>query len=383
MTDYPFQIAVLIQKSIVGVLTDEEQRQLTQWVAESDEHARMYQEFVRAGFLEKARSEHYQFQVEEGYCRFLSGKQKSDRLRIGKRWGSAAAMGALIIGVALAFLFRTQDGVDTNLLVGGVIKPGKTGAVLTLSDGQQVVLSDSLETRLKERNADICVRGKRLDYSSGDTVFLGGYNTITVPRGGEYQLILADGTRVWLNAETELKYPVAFTGEVREVMLEGEAYFEVAKNVSRPFVVKAGQLDIKVLGTSFNVKAYPSETQQATLVQGKVEVRAENYFRELQPGEQLNYSSEGPEIRKVDVKAYTSWKDQRFVFNDDLLEEVIHKIGRWYDVEFILRNPEVREIRFTGNLPKYRELEQVLNKLELTTHIRFVQDGRVIEVFAE
>ena len=211
----------------------------------------------------------------------------------------------------------------------------------------------------------------------------GGYNTITVPRGGEYQLILADGTRVWLNAETELKYPVAFTGEVREVMLEGEAYFEVAKNVSRPFVVKAGQLDIKVLGTSFNVKAYPSETQQATLVQGKVEVRAENYFRELQPGEQLNYSSEGPEIRKVDVKAYTSWKDQRFVFNDDLLEEVIHKIGRWYDVEFILRNPEVREIRFTGNLPKYRELEQVLNKLELTTHIRFVQDGRVIEVFAE
>ncbi len=383
MTDYPFQIAVLIQKSIVGVLTDEEQRQLTQWVAESDEHARMYQEFVRAGFLEKARSEHYQFQVEEGYCRFLSGKQKSDRLRIGKRWGSAAAMGALIIGVALAFLFRTQDGVDTNLLVGGVIKPGKTGAVLTLSDGQQVVLSDSLETRLKERNADICVRGKRLDYSSGDTVFWGGYNTITVPRGGEYQLILADGTRVWLNAETELKYPVAFTGEVREVMLEGEAYFEVAKNVSRPFVVKAGQLDIKVLGTSFNVKAYPSETQQATLVQGKVEVRAENYFRELQPGEQLNYSSEGPEIRKVDVKAYTSWKDQRFVFNDDLLEEVIHKIGRWYDVEFILRNPEVREIRFTGNLPKYRELEQVLNKLELTTHIRFVQDGRVIEVFAE
>ena len=160
-------------------------------------------------------------------------------------------------------------------------------------------------------------------------------------------------------------------------------YFEVAKNVSRPFVVKAGQLDIKVLGTSFNVKAYPSETQQATLVQGKVEVCAGNYSRKLQPGEQLNYSSEGPEIRNVDVKAYTAWKDRRFVFNDDLLEEVIRKLGRWYDVEFILRDAEVREIRFTGNLPKYRNLDQVLNKLELTTHIRFVQDGRAIEVFAE
>lgn len=264
-----------------------------------------------------------------------------------------------------------------------MIKPGKAGAVLTLSDGRQVVLSDSLETQLKERTADIRVQGKRLDYSAEHVGPLLVYNTITVPRGGEYQLTLADGTQVWLNAETELKYPVAFADEVREVMLTGEAYFEVAKNVSRPFVVKAGQLDIKVLGTSFNVKAYPSETQQATLVQGKVEVCAGNYSRKLQPGEQLNYSSEGPEIRNVDVKAYTAWKDRRFVFNDDLLEEVIRKLGRWYDVEFILRDAEVREIRFTGNLPKYRNLDQVLNKLELTTHIRFVQDGRAIEVFAE
>ena len=348
MTDYPFQIAVLIQKSIVGVLTDEEREQLERWMAESDEHERMYREFVRPGFLEEARKEHHQFQAGEGYRRFVAGKRKSDRLRIGKRWA----------GVALAFLLREQSGTeqDGHLPVAEVIKPGKAGAVLTLSDGRQVVLSDSLETQLKERTADIRVQGKRLDYSAEHVGPLLVYNTITVPRGGEYQLTLADGTQVWLNAETELKYPVAFADEVREVMLTGEAYFEVAKNVSRPFVVKAGQLDIKVLGT---------------------------YSRKLQPGEQLNYSSEGPEIRNVDVKAYTAWKDRRFVFNDDLLEEVIRKLGRWYDVEFILRDAEVREIRFTGNLPKYRNLDQVLNKLELTTHIRFVQDGRAIEVFAE
>ena len=385
MTDYPFQIAVLIQKSIVGVLTDEEREQLERWMAESDEHERMYREFVRPGFLEEARKENHQFQAGEGYRRFVAGKRKSDRLRIGKRWAAVAAMGTLVIGVALAFLLREQSGTeqDGHLPVAEVIKPGKAGAVLTLSDGRQVVLSDSLETQLKERTADIRVQGKRLDYSAEHVGPLLVYNTITVPRGGEYQLTLADGTQVWLNAETELKYPVAFADEVREVMLTGEAYFEVAKNVSRPFVVKAGQLDIKVLGTSFNVKAYPSETQQATLVQGKVEVCAGNYSRKLQPGEQLNYSSEGPEIRNVDVKAYTAWKDRRFVFNDDLLEEVIRKLGRWYDVEFILRDAEVREIRFTGNLPKYRNLDQVLNKLELTTHIRFVQDGRAIEVFAE
>ena len=99
--------------------------------------------------------------------------------------------------------------------------------------------------------------------------------------------------------------------------------------------------------------------------------------------EEYKLLSEGPEIRNVDVKAYTAWKDRRFVFNDDLLEEVIHKLGRWYDVEFFLRDAEVRKIRFTGNLPKYRNLDQVLNKLELTTHIRFVQNGRAIEVFTE
>ena len=374
MTDYPFQIALLIQKSIVGVLTGEERKQLEQWLAEDDEYERMYQELVRPGFLEEARREHHQFQVGEGYRRFVAGKRKTDRLRIGKRWTAVAAMGALVIGVALAFLLREQSNgteQDVHLPVAEVIKPGKAGALLTLSDGQQVVLSDSLETQLKEQTADIRVQGKRLDYSSEHIGSFLVYNTITVPRGGEYQLTLSDGTRVWLNAETELKYPVAFVGEGREVMLKGEAYFEVAKNVSRPFVVKTEQLDIKVLGTSFNMKSYPSETQQVTLVQGKVEVRVGNYSRKLQPGEQLNYSSEGPEIRDVDVKAYTAWKDRRFVFNDDLLEEVIHKLGRWYDVEFFLRDAEVRN------------LDQVLNKLELTTHIRFVQNGRAIEVFAE
>ena len=196
-------------------------------------------------------------------------------------------------------------------------------------------------------------------------------------------MTLADGTNVWLNSDSKLKFPLHFVGNQRAVYLEGEAFFEVTSDSLKPFVVKTEQLDIKVLGTSFNMKSYPSETQQVTLVQGKVEVRVGNYSRKLQPGEQLNYSSEGPEIRNVDVKAYTAWKDRRFVFNDDLLEEVIHKLGRWYDVEFFLRDAEVRKIRFTGNLPKYRNLDQVLNKLELTTHIRFVQNGRAIEVFTE
>lgn len=383
MTDYPFQIAVLIQKSIVGVLDDEERKQLADWLAESEEHQRMYEEFTRAGFLEKAREEHRLFSSGEGYLRFQSGKKKMNRLRIGRRWTAVAAVGAMLVGVALAFFSRTQDGESDVQPVAEIIKPGRASAVLTLSDGKQVLLSDSLAIRFKEQAADVRVQGKSLNYSTGDSGIFEGYNTITVPRGAEYQLTLSDGTRVWLNAETELKYPVAFTGETREVVLAGEAYFEVSKNRDFPFVVKSEKLEIKVLGTSFNVKAYPQETQQATLVEGKVKVHAGSRSRELQPGEQLNYLSGEPEVRKVDVRAYVAWKDQRFVFNDDLLEEVMRKLGRWYDVAFVLRDTDVREIRFTGNLPKYKDLEQVLDKLELTTHIRFVRNGRTIEVLAE
>lgn len=319
MTDYPFQIAVLIQKSIVGVLDDEERKQLTDWLAESEEHQRMYEEFTRSGFLEKAREEHRLFSSEEGYLRFRSGK-KMNRLRIGRRWAAVAAVGALLVGVALAFFSRTRDGEPDVQTVVEAIKPGRTGAVLILSDGKQVLLSDSLAIQFKEQVADIRVQGKSLDYFLGDSGIFEGYNTMTVPRGAEYQLTLSDGTRVWLNAETELKYPVTFTGEVREVVLEGEAYFEVAKNSARPFVVKSEKLEIKVLGTSFNVKAYPQETQQATLVEGKVKINAGSHSRELQPGEQLNYLAGEPEVRKVDVRAYVAWKDQRFVFNDDLLK---------------------------------------------------------------
>ena len=168
MTDYPFQIALLIQKSIVGVLTGEERKQLEQWLAEDDEHERMYQELVRPGFLEEARREHHQFQVGEGYRRFVAGKRKTDRLRIGKRWTAVAAMGALVIGVALAFLLREQSNgteQDVYLPVAEVIKPGKAGALLTLSDGRQVVLSDSLETQLKGETIGLFFRAYRFFFS--------------------------------------------------------------------------------------------------------------------------------------------------------------------------------------------------------------------------
>ena len=360
-------------------LKDKEQQEVEEWLAASEQHRKIYRQICRTilwtRWSRKEQSINGQIALRrlkrKQYQPFFSG------------WRYVAALAILSLLVAGGLLWK--QAVQPTTVNMAEVQPGSSKARLILSTGEQIDITRKKAT-VTEQNGSVLkwdTTGQIHYQHSGRTGEALIHNRIEIPRGGEFQITLSDGTRVWLNAETELKYPVAFVGEGREVMLKGEAYFEVAKNVSRPFVVKTEQLDIKVLGTSFNMKSYPSETQQVTLVQGKVEVRVGNYSRKLQPGEQLNYSSEGPEIRNVDVKAYTAWKDRRFVFNDDLLEEVIHKLGRWYDVEFFLRDAEVRKIRFTGNLPKYRNLDQVLNKLELTTHIRFVQDGRAIEVFAE
>ena len=374
MTDYPFQIALLIQKSIVGVLTGEERKQLEQWLAEDDEHERMYQELVRPGFLEEARREHHQFQVGEGYRRFVAGKRKTDRLRIGKRWTAVAAMGALVIGVALAFLFHMGDRMEqeSQLPVTGVIKPGKAGALLTLSDGRQVVLSDSLETQLKEQTADIRVQGKRLDYSSEHIGSFLVYNTITVPRGGEYQLTLSDGTRVWLNAETELKYPVAFVGEGREVMLKGEAYFEVAKNVSRPFVVKTEQLDIKVLGTSFNVMAYETdESSSVVLVTGAVQVdtKDDEDFR-LEPNRMFSYNQGECDIKEVNVNDYILWKDGLYTYRSEHLSVILDRLSRYYGKKISYKS-DVADLKCSGKLDMQEDLEVVLDGLSQTAPILY------------
>lgn len=388
MTDYPFQIAVLIQKSMVGVLNDEERKQLEQWLAENDEHERMYQELVRPGFLEEARREHHQFQVGEGYRRFVAGKRKTDRLRIGKRWTAVAAMGALVIGVALAFLFHMGDRMEqeSQLPVAGVIKPGKAGALLTLSDGRQVVLSDSLETRLKEQTADIRVQGKRLDYSSEHIDSLLVYNTITVPRGGEYQLTLSDGTQVWLNAGTELKYPVAFTDKVREVFLKGEAYFEVTSDVKHPFVVVTREANIKVLGTSFNVSNYEEDGRmEVALVSGKVDFMAasadEAYT--LTPGEVIRMDKETSFVwkSKEDVSMIGAWRNGYFYFENIPMEELAVKLERWYQVKFTFGNEEVRQMRFTGTIKRDQTLDYVLKIIENTKDISFVNFGDRIGVY--
>ena len=241
-----------------------------------------------------------------------------------------------------------------------------------------------MPSRVQEASSEIHIQTHELNYSSQAGTEAPVYNRVSTPRGGEYTIVLEDGTRVSLNAQSELRYPVAFNGKTREGQLMGEAYFEVAPDAEHPFIVKTEGMNIRVLGTTFNVCAYREGKARTTLVEGKVKVRAGQQEHVLAPGQQLSRSRDGQvEVREVDVSNYTAWRNQRFVFEDYSLEEVLYQLERWYNVTFFIRNESARELRFTGDLPKYEHLDKVLEKLELVTYIRFVQEKDVITVYRE
>ena len=201
------------------------------------------------------------------------------------------------------------------------------------------------------------------------------YNVLDVPVAADYRLHLSDGSVVYLNADSRLRYPETFTGGERKVYLEGEAYFEVAKDASRPFKVVARGVEVNVLGTHFNVNAYPEHTDVVTtLAEGKVQVAGGASQAVLVPGEQAIASPEGMEVRKVDVQAYTSWKDGVFVFRSMPLEEIMEQVYRWYGVEAVFFNESVRTETFTGIINRSMSAEEFFRVIEKVVDVRFTMN---------
>lgn len=297
-----------------------------------------------------------------------------------------AAIGLLLIGIS--WYFRVQHGeqwpVVKNIM--DTIKPGEKKAELLLADGERIPLN--LETKTKKiQHLGVAltndIQNSCLSYegtSSGDTLST-AYNTLFVPKGGEYTLLLPDGTRIWLNSETSLRFPLHFARNKREVYLDGEAYFKVKRDTAAPFSVYTSGREIKVLGTSFNVSAYAKDKWwQTTLVEGKVEVNVKGKKVLMKPSEQYsvdNMSSTG-QLRKVDAECYTSWINGKFYFNAYAFEELVNKLERWYDFTMIYQSEEIKRMRFTGIVNKHAPIEDMLKYLEMTTDIHFSISGKNI-----
>lgn len=305
-----------------------------------------------------------------------------------RRWAFAASV-LLLVGIGGALLRYVQGERGTGQQVAVLSENTDNQVMLVTAGGERLVLSDleadTVFTR-GEVKMHVAAQGNLSYEHSGEGKTANQeYNRLIVPRKCEYQIMLADGTKVYLNAETELRYPAAFGGSERRVFLNGEAYFEVARDTSCPFYVETSCQTVCVLGTSFNINAYSEESRNyTTLVSGKVEVSGKQSGNGmiLQPGQQtvLDMASGKMEVRKVDVRQVTAWREGLFVFDGLSLEQIMAKLSRWYDVQVFYKNPEARNYIFKGNIPRYNSLEEVLNTLGKVSNLHFDLQGETVTV---
>ena len=376
----------LISGKLDDVLSEEEERELSGWLEADGEHRVIFDEMRR--LHEQAKLLRREFNPDvEGTLRRL-------KVRGGKRiglhaWWKYAARFVLPLGIAFAlWQGLKEEKTVLHRQFGEVARPGAERAVLKLFDGKTVVLDSTSGNMLIARGENVRVEvdsNRLLRYSREDTVVTSREerkNELIVPRGGEYQIVLADGTRVWLNSATKLIFPQNFTGKERRVMLSGEAFFDVARDESKPFIVETSRMDVKVLGTRFNVNAYTdNEVVSTTLVDGCVEVASGTQKPiTLVPGEQAYGEAGELEKREVNIRLYTSWIDGRFMFNNVELEEIAKQISRWYDVEIFFTNENVKRTRFTGGMVKFKPLDDLIRMIESTSPVRFSVKGKTIVI---
>ena len=207
------------------------------------------------------------------------------------------------------------------------------------------------------------------------------FNRLVVPRGGEFMITLEDGTKVWLDAETELRYPTNFDAQNRVVYLKGEAYFEVAKMEGKPFVVKIDQMSVNVLGTKFNVNNREAGVVQTVLVEGSVKLKSPRGEVLMEPNQKAEYHG-GDEwvVEEVDVSPYVAWKDGNFVFDNESLERIMNKLSSWYDVNVFYANEEVKNVKLTGDMMRYKDIQELLYFFEKISDVKFLIKNRTVTV---
>lgn len=296
---------------------------------------------------------------------------------VWKKYLSAAAL-LIFISVTVYFYLQSSPNTLTQDVTKVIndIKPGSNKATLTLSDGKIISLSDLEDGEIAEQQGIKIIKSSdgQLVYTLNNSQVNSestAYNTIETPMGGQYQINLPDGSKVWLNSGSSLRYPVKFNSRERNIEISGEAYFEVAKKEGIPFKVKVGEQEVEVLGTNFNVMAYTDEASiNTTLIEGSVKVSNGQKSKIIIPGQQSRLKNGEIEVHSVDTDEVIAWKDGYFLFKNENLHSMMRKISRWYDVEVIYQG-NIADKSFGGKISRSRNISEVLDILESTGSIHF------------
>ena len=377
-----FDVARLFAKALAGELDESEAQELEAWLRESPRHAEEWnalrREIVAGGAVFDLQREGKRM-VEKRWRKFERQTRGRQRILVWVRYAAAALVP---LGLAFWFLIGRQPEAPRQVAVAPIL-PGTYKARLILDDGRQVALDSATHVRMRELpGVEVKAENNVLVYTNGDTIVEKQvkYNTLEIPRGGEYALQLADGTRVWLNAGTSLRYPVVFSGQERRVELRGEGYFEVAKDSASPFVVSVNGVDVRVLGTSFNVSAYSDEVV-TTLVEGKVQMRSQADSVVLVPDRQGVWDGKRMTVKRVDARNYALWREGVFFFEDMPLEDILDALARWYDVHVFYQNAELKMMRFSVEIKRYEHIDTILRRIAETNRVRFNVNNKTVNVY--
>ncbi len=380
MNNIPRDIARLIFKYRWENLSDTERVQLGDWVLKSAGNRKMFENLLQDKTNYEAWNELERYDSQRAFQKFV---YRAGRYRKFKYIGAGVAA-VLVLGFLIGKWYGVREEQATEkLFVENMLSSEEIqDVVLTLDNGQKLSLGlVSTDSLLKGRN--IRVDSACMTYAENVHSEKIEYNSLEVPAGGEYGLLLSDGTHVYINSQSKLTYPTVFCGEERVVELDGEAYFDVKKDPMHPFWVKMGDVSLKVLGTSFNVKAYRDDIRvETTLVSGSVEVRVGEEDVLLSPGQQLCYNRQKASWikRDVDVSLYTSWKEGTLKFERERLEDILNVLGRWYGMDIFYSQQSLKEQVFSGNLRRYKSVGEVLEVLKMTSDVHFIVKDKIIIV---
>lgn len=386
MINQHFYIARLIARYLSDEIGEEEQAELTRWRDESPENERLFQEICKEENIKQNMQKRQTFHAEDGW---EGVQRKIQRHRFRHRILNICKYAAIFIfPVAIATVAIYKSGNEPQPLsqVEEQIVPGGKKAVLILDNGEAIDLKSTSGVELKEKDGTVIqVDSTVLNYQQAParTSEKLAYNKVNVPRGGEYQLMLSDGSKVQLNSMSSIRFPVQFAQDCRLVELEGEAYFEVSKT-GQPFIVQTKGMKIEVLGTTFNISAYANEEYQTTLVSGSVKVQTENGSnRILKPSEQacITPGSNQINVRNVDTAFYTSWIHGKINFKDQRLDDIMKTLARWYDMDVVYENEVTKELRFGCYVNRYNEITPLVKLLEQTGRVTVTVEGKTIKIF--
>jgi len=383
-TQHNKEIGILISRYLLGRLSEEEAAELQEWRNESKENEEFLGRICSSYAFEAYYKDFKAVDCETAYNNFLKKTRKKPAyLHFRNSYKYAAVFAFMIIAASSVYYFFRADSKSEFI----AIKPGGAHAVLVTEDGNQIALvSDSSQTIILDSSRYATNSQSGIAYPQADgEIGEVKYNTLLVPRGGEYRITLADGTKVHLNSASELRYPISFGSEgIREVFLKGEAYFEVAKNEKQPFYVNVGDIAVKQYGTLFNINAYQENSIRIVLVQGSVSVLTAGATEEtrMQVSQLAEYNTDthSLSLKTVDVAPYIAWNEGKFIFENEDLGEIMTTLALWYDMNVYFEGEELKNLRFTGSLERSVSIEYFFKAIEFSTEVRINVSGNKVYI---